>query len=320
MNKIKIGILGYGNLGKAVEKLATKEEEIVLLGIFSKRRNIKSIYNKPVYTKEQLLKFKDKIDLLVICSGSEKDMLVDAPLYAKHFNIINTFDTHALILQEFEKLNDISKQSNHMSIISAGWDPGLFSMIKAAFYSILGEFPVCFWGKGTSLGHSNAVKNIDGVIDAISFTVPETSEISKARLGIETSPNTRHTREVFVTIKANANRSKIENQIKNIENYFKGQHTTVNFVSLNDLEKLKTFTHKGLVIGSKTTSEGLKFSLELSATMSSNSEFTAMIILSYAKAIKKLKTKYPAGAYTPLHFSPLDILSADEKQMIKLFC
>ena len=318
MSKIRVAILGYGNLGKALEKELLKTPNVELVGIFSRRPNIKSNLLSPVYSRNKLINCKKKIDILAISSGSKTDVTIDAPLFSRLFNTINTFDTHALIPREYENLNQICKECGTISIMSAGWDPGLFSQTRAMFYSILETNPICFWGKGTSLGHSDAVKRVAGVLDAIAFTVPERNAITLSNQGL-IPPEPRHTREVYALVKDDADKNKISHQIKTMDNYFSGQPTTVTFVTVDELNKMKNFSHAGQIIAVKLADNNV-FKLKLETEMSSNPQMTAMIVASYIKAFPKIKVKYPAGAYTPLHFSPLDLVCLNDIDAIKKFC
>lgn len=202
--------------------------------------------------------------------------------------------------------------------MSVGWDPGLFSCTRATFASILGRPPSCFWGEGISLGHSEAVKRLHGVKDALALTIPSPHELQRARQGKE-SQEPKHSRLVYVTPEHGANLPAIEKAIKSLKHYFEGCPTTVVFVSPSELEAKKDFSHAGVVIGTSAERE-VGASLELSVSMSSNPDFTARIVTSYARVFKKLKTKYSFGALTPLHFSPLDLSADDEITTIKKYC
>ena len=312
--KTNVAILGYGNLGKALEELILLESNICLVGIFSRRNNVSSKFNTPVYKRKQLLQFKGKIDLLILCGGSQNDIINDAQYYSKHFNTINTFDTHELIPKLFNKLNNIAKQSNHVAILSAGWDPGLFSVTKVTFSSILNKPCTCFWGKGVSMGHSQAVKNLEHVTDAISITIPN-KNAKNSLLKNQQIKAPLHSRKVYVVSKHNSLNKNIKNKIVNMPHYFKNQKVSVRFVSAEKLNKLKTLNHMGEVIC--TTPNNL---LYLKIKMNNNAMLTAKIILSYTRVIKTLIKKYDSGAYTPLHFSPLDLSTLSEIETIKKFC
>ena len=312
--KIKVAILGYGNLGKAVEQEILKDKSLQLVAIFSSRKNIFSTYKIPILHKNEILKYTKKIDLLILCSGSQTDMLIDAPLYSKYFNTINTFDSHNEIATLYKKLNNVAIKHNKIAILSAGWDPGLFSQIRLMFSTIMQTKCTCFWGKGTSLGHSQAVKNISGVKDAISFTIPNTL----ARFAvINNKPVSTylHKRKVYVVSENKLQNQQIKKNISNIPHYFKGQNVKIKFVNQQKLNKLKSLKHKGEI-----WCKNPQHSLKLQVKMNSNPIFTAKIILCYARAIRKIEKKYKRGAYTPLHFSPLDLCMQRELTCIKNFC
>lgn len=310
---IKIGILGYGNLAKALERQISCTSKLQLVAIFSRRKIQTSILGYPIYHREQLDSFKGKIDVLILCTGSQSDLSNDALLYSQKFCTINTFDTHSNIYSLYKSLDEICKNNNTFSILSTGWDPGLFSIEKCIFQSILNKPCNSFWGKGVSLGHSQAIRQIDGVVDAISLTIPNKKDIKNAYKG--KAENSGHLRKVYVVSKDRNLNTKIDKQIRNLPHYFKGQNTKVKFVSGTKFKLIKTQKHQGnLICATK------KDKLWLKAEMKNNANFTAQIVLMYVKAFKKLIKKYPAGAYTPLHFSALDISSLSEDMSIKKFC
>ena len=312
--KINVAIVGYGNLGKAVEKELLSSSFINLVGIFSKRENVQSALGTPVFARKDILQHKQKIDLCVLCSGSQSDMLFDAPELAQHFNIINTFDTHNLILQELEKMDTISKESHHMAIISCGWDPGLLSIIRTLLFATTQNNPATLWGPGISLGHSEAVRKIDGVVDAISLTFPP--KMRKNDVFCMKNRANLHKRVVY-GVADKANHKTICEQITNMPNYFLGQNTKVHFVSKNKLEKLKNFAHQGRVLSSTQTNDiNLNFSLKTT----SNQLLTAKIVATYVRVFDFLKNKYGCGAFTPLDFSPADIVCMPRNEIIKNFC
>ncbi len=310
---IRIGILGYGNLAKALEKQIDANNKMQLIAIFSRRAIQNSILGYPIYSREELDRFKGKIDMLILCTGSQSDLSNDALLYSQKFCTINTFDTHSNIYSLYKNLDEICKKNNTFSILSTGWDPGLFSIEKCIFQSILNKPSSSFWGKGVSLGHSQAVRQLDGVADAISFTIPHKKDIKKAYKGKAT--NNEHLRKVYVVSNNKKHNIKIDKQIKNLPHYFKGQNTIVKFVSKTRLGFLKTQKHKGnLICATK------KDKLWLKVDMKSNANFTAKVVIMYIQAFKRLTKKYPSGAYTPLHFSPLDTSIFGKEMSIKKFC
>ena len=302
--KIKVAIVGYGNLGKAVEKVLLTKNNVELVCIFSKRENITSAFGTPIFLRDQIENYKEKIDLLVLCSGSQNQMLEDAPELAEKFNIINTFDTHALLAQEFEKIDAIATKSNHMAIIACGWDPGLLSNIRAMFFAVENVAPITLWGPGMSLGHSDAVRKITNVNDAIAITIPAKNGQNAENL---------HRRLVYVVCEKH-NRQQIKNQILSMPNYFAGQNVKVKFVSQSRLNKLKNYGHAGRII-----CRGSDY-LEFWCKMQSNPTFTAKIVASYVCVFDYLKRKYGSGAFVPLDFSPADLIDMDRISAIKKFC
>ena len=315
--KIKVAILGYGNLGKALEENIIKEKIFKLVGIFTRRSNISSPFSTPVFNRQNLLNFQNKIDLLLLCSGNQSDMLNDAPFFTKYFNTINTFDTHELIEKLQSRLNKIAKKHNHFCIVSAGWDPGLFSQIRLMFSSILSSPCNSFWGPGTSLGHTQAVKQIPALEDALAITLPNPKAIAQAKTGKVSEE--KHSRQVFVVSNNPQQNKQIETSIKQMDHYFKNQTVSVKFVSQKKLNSIKNFSHSGQIFCTNLAKNN-NILLQMSASMQSNPDLTAKIVLSYARVIKKLIKKYPSGAYTPLHFSPLDLSVTSIKQTIKTFC
>lgn len=310
---IRIAILGYGNLAKALEQQINCISKLQLVAIFSRRPIQNSILGYPIYPREKLDDFKGKIDVLILCTGSQSDLISDALLYSQKFCTINTFDTHSNIYSLYKTLNEICKKNNTFSILSTGWDPGLFSMEKCIFQSILNNPCNSFWGKGVSLGHSQAVRQIDGVYDAISFTIPRKNDIKKAYKG--KAKNSEHIRKVFIVSKDKNLNTKITKQIKKLPHYFKGQNTIVKFVSNTKLRFIRTQKHQGnLICATK------KDKIWLKVEMKNNANFTAKIVIMYIQAFKRLIKKYPSGAYTPLHFSPIDTSIFGEELSIKKFC
>ena len=319
--KINIGIVGYGNLGKSVEKLLQNNENFNLIAIFS-RRDITSIFDTKVEKFNNILNYKNKIDIMILCGGSLSDIEKQTTKVIKYFDCINTFDTHSKIYDEKLRLEKIAKKYKHRLIMSCGWDPGIFSVIRALFYSLNKDFePITFWGKGISLGHSEAIRKIDGVLDSVQFTVPNIDAVKLAKKGnkIETY---EHNRECYVATLDNSkiSQQKIENDIKNIPNYFKGQPTTVKFVSKEKIEKYKkSLSHRGEVIYYfKNNNEN--FGLDFSVTMSSNPDFTSCIVISYLNAIINLKRNKLDGVFLPIEI-PISYLYPDynQEEIIKKF-
>ena len=314
MKKIKIGIVGYGGLGHAVEQEAKNRGDVKLVTIFS-RREVESPFGTAVLKPEKISEFKNKIDVLILCGGSQNDMLIDAPRYLKEFNIINTFDTHKLVPREYEKLNKIAVANEKTGLICAGWDPGLFSVLRALLAPISDDTPACFYGKGISLGHSQAVKRINCVKDAISFTFPDKNALKNAKSGVK-GVKSASIRKVFVV--ANGNYDAITDQILNMPNYFKGEKTEVTFVSEKELARLKTAAHCGEIVSGKKEA-GYKHFFNFKLKTTSNARLTAKIVLAYAAVFDRLEKRFGNRVITPLHIPPIMLLRKPELQVIKEF-
>ena len=308
MEKIRIGIVGYGNIGKGVELAIARNEDMELKAVFT-RRNPESVSVQTEGVKvvhmDDVLSMKDDIDVMMLCGGSATDLPVMGPEMAAHFNTIDSFDTHAKIPEYFANVDAAAKAAGNIGIISVGWDPGMFSLNRIYAESILVQGSTyTFWGKGVSQGHSDALRQIDGVEDAIQYTIPASRHIQKIRTDYDFVPqkNEMHIRECFVAIKKGANKKQIEQQIKNMENYFKGQEVQIHFVKKELIEKLKKrMYHAGQIIGSgKDMSAQIRFYVK----MKSNPTFTANIMTKYINAIKHL----PFGVYSVADIAPRYLL------------
>ena len=310
---IRIGILGYGNLGKGVEYAIGQNSDMELKYVFT-RRNPESlnIFTKTALVKhiDSILDYKDEIDVLILCGGSATDLPVQTPEYAKYFNVVDSFDTHAKIPEHFNNTDKSSKESGKISIISVGWDPGMFSLNRLYASAILpcGK-DYTFWGKGVSQGHSDAIRRIDGVIDAKQYTIPIEDAIEEVKKG--TYPNLatgeKHYRECFVVVKDDADKEKIEAEIKNMPNYFADYNTIVHFVSQEVLDKEHSgIPHGGRVIRTGTTGKDNEHThtIEYSLKLDSNPEFTASVIVSYARAAYRLYKNGESGARTVFDIAP----------------
>lgn len=312
MNKIRIGITGYGNLGKGVEYAVKSSDDMVLAGIFSRRspEQIKPRTGVPVYSMEQAAQMKNQIDVMIVCGGSANDLPVQTAQLAEHFNLVDSFDTHAKIPEHFENVDKISKQSKKISIISAGWDPGMFSLNRLYSQAILPNgSDYTFWGKGVSQGHSDAIRRIDGVLDAKQYTIPVESALERVRSGEQPELTTRekHTRECFVVAKDDADLKFIENQIKTMPNYFADYDTTVHFISKDEFEaKHSGIPHGGVVFRTGTTGENQKNKhiIEYRLTLDSNPEFTAGVLTACARAAYRLNKEGMSGCKTLFDIPP----------------
>lgn len=308
MDKIKIGIYGYGNLGKGVELAIHNNSDMQLAGIFTRRdpSTLTTLYNdSKVFSINDVHKMKEDIDIMILCGGSATDLPKQGPDICSMFNTIDSFDTHAKIPEYFASIDETAKKANTLSLISCGWDPGLFSLNRSLLESILptGENYV-FYGKGLSQGHSDAVRRIDGVKNAVQYTVPYEEAVDKVRNG--KNPHFSSVREVmwrecFVVLEDGANPEKVEKEIKEMPNYFEPYNTVVHFISEEELkEKHSGMPHGGFVLRSGTTNEGTNQIAEFSLNLDSNPEFTASVLVAYARAIYKMKKQGITGAITVL--------------------
>ncbi len=318
-NPIRIGIVGYGNLGRGTELAIAQNADMKLVGIFT-RRDPASITpvtkNVPVCNMETLLAMQLEIDVLILCGGSATDLPVQGPHLAQYFNIVDSFDTHAEIPSYFDKVNLASKNSNKVGLISVGWDPGMFSINRLYAGSILPQGnDYTFWGKGVSQGHSDAIRRIEGVQDGKQYTIPLDSALQAVRDGKNPDLQTRekHLRECFVVAKEGADTKKIENEIVTMPNYFADYDTVVHFISQEELDtKHSGIPHGGFVLRSGNTGVNgeTKHLIEYSLKLDSNPEFTASVLVAYARANMRLQQHGAKGAFTvfdvpPAYLSPL---------------
>lgn len=314
---IKIGIYGYGNLGRGVESAISQSKDMELVAVFT-RRDPKSLkintQGAIVASASDVLSYKDRIDVMIICGGSATDLPEQTPFLAKHFNVIDSFDTHAKIPEHFENVDKSATEGAHTAMISVGWDPGMFSLNRLLSSSILPEGKTyTFWGKGVSQGHSDAIRRIDGVLDAKQYTIPVESALDAVRSGSnpELSTREKHTRECFVVAKEGADLGRIENEIKTMPNYFADYDTTVHFISKEELDRDHSgIPHGGFVIHSGKSGGGSSHVIEYSLRLDSNPEFTASVIVAYARATYKMACLGIHGCKTvfdvaPAYLSPL---------------
>ena len=322
MSKIKVGITGYGNLGKGVEYALENAEDMELIGIFSRRNPdmVKPRTNVPVYTMDKIDEMKNAVDVMIVCGGSANDLPVQTAQLAQYFNLVDSFDTHAKIPEHFANVDKISKESGKVSVISAGWDPGMFSLNRLYSQAILPNgSDYTFWGKGVSQGHSDAIRRIDGVLDAKQYTIPVDSALEKVRSGEQPELTTRqkHTRECFVVAAEGADLDYIENQIKTMPNYFADYDTTVHFIDMNEFKANHSgIPHGGVVFRTGTTGENNQHRhiIEYKLTLDSNPEFTAGVLVACARAAYRMNTEGMSGCKTLFDIPPayLHSMSADE--------
>ena len=317
---IRIGIAGYGNLGKGVEAAVKNAADMELVAVFT-RRDPESVKIKTegvkAYSFDSIADFKDKIDVIVNCGGSATDLPVTTPEIAENFSVIDSFDTHARIPEHFANVDAKAKEGGNIAVISVGWDPGMFSLNRLYMNAILPNGKdYTFWGRGGSQGHSDAIRRIDGVVDARQYTVPVESAVESVRNGENPELTTRqkHTRECYVVAEEGADKARIENEIKTMPNYFADYDTTVNFISLDELKKNHSgIPHGGSVIRSGFTGFDLdtKHTIEYSLKLESNPEFTGSVLTAYARAAYKLRESGETGCKTVFDIAPALLVDMD---------
>lgn len=301
---IKVGIVGYGNLGKGVTLAVNKAMDMECVGIFTRRapETIKPIVDYPVYSVDKLDEFVGKVDVLLLCGGSATDLPKTTAKLLEKFNTVDSFDTHAKIPEYYESLEKIAKANGTLSAISIGWDPGMFSIARTLFGAVMPDGKdYTFWGKGVSQGHSDAIRRIDGVVNAIQYTIPKEQALDAVRSGLNPHLTTRdkHYRECFVAVKDGADKLEIEKAIKQMPNYFADYDTTVNFVSEDKVKEMqRKLSHGGLVFRSGNTTDENAHLLELSLKLDSNPEFTGSVLTAYARAVARLSKEGRSGVLT----------------------
>lgn len=316
---VRIGILGYGNLGRGIECAIRQNQDMELVAVFTRRdpQQVKiQTEGVSVYKVDQIAEFQDKIDVLMLCGGSATDLPKQTPEYAKYFNVIDSFDTHANIPQHFADVDEVAKANDHVAMISVGWDPGMFSLNRLYAASILPEGKdYTFWGKGVSQGHSDAIRRVKGVKDGKQYTIPVDAALEAVRSGSNPELTTRqkHTRECFVVAEEGADLAQIEHDIKTMPNYFSDYDTTVHFISEEELKRDHSgIPHGGFVIRSGKTGLNKEHNhiIEYSLKLDSNPEFTASVLVAYARAVYRMKQEGMKGCKTvfdvaPAYLSPM---------------
>lgn len=319
---MKIGIYGYGNLGRGVECATLYHKDAELVGIFTRRppESVKTALDTPVYHASEVIGFKDKIDVLILCGGSATDLPEATPELARSFNVIDSFDTHAKIPEHFARVDDSARASGHTALISAGWDPGLFSIARLyASVALPSGSDYTFWGKGISQGHSDAIRRIEGVLDARQYTVPVDEALRAVRAGECPSLTTaqKHKRDCYVVLKEGADADAVREAIVNMPNYFADYETTVNFISIDELRKNHSeMPHGGMVIRNGRTGVDGEHShtVEFGLRLDSNPEFTASVLVAYARAVVRMNARGDVGCKTVFDVAPADLsmLSGEE--------
>ena len=323
--KIRIGIVGYGNLGRGVEAAVTASKDMELAALFTRRdpATIKTRTDIPVYHIDEAIKMQDKIDVMILCGGSANDLPVQTPEMAKYFNVIDSFDTHAKIPEHFAKVDKESKSSGKIAVISVGWDPGMFSLNRLYGQAILPNGnDYTFWGKGVSQGHSDAIRRIDGVKDAKQYTIPVPAALESVRNGENPTLTTRekHLRECFVVAEDGADKAAIEKAIVTMPNYFADYDTTVHFITQEELDR----DHSGIPHGGMVFRTGVtgfdgenKHVIEYKLTLDSNPEFTSSVLVAYARAAYRLANEGQSGCKTVLDIAPSYLHPASPEELRK---
>ena len=323
---IRIGIIGYGNLGRGVECAIKQNDDMELVAVFTRRDpSTVSILTKTaqVCKVEDATDWKDKIDVMILCGGSATDLPKQTPEFAKDFNVIDSFDTHARIPEHFANVDKAAKENNTVGIISVGWDPGMFSLNRLYANAILPEGKdYTFWGKGVSQGHSDAIRRIEGVKDAKQYTIPVDSALEAVRSGNNPELTTRekHTRECFVVLEDGADAAKVEEEIKTMPNYFADYDTTVHFISEEELKANHSgIPHGGFVLRSGVTGweKEHKHLIEYSLKLDSNPEFTSSVLIAYARAAYRLSKEGQSGCKTVFDIAPAYLSAKDGAELRK---
>lgn len=322
---IRIGIVGYGNLGRGTELAIRQNPDMELVAIFTRRNpeDLHTLTGAKVVNVAEIENWKDKIDVAILCGGSATDLPLQGPQYAEMFNTIDSFDTHAKVPEYFNAVDNQAKRGNKLSIISVGWDPGLFSLNRLYAESILRSGNTyTFWGTGVSQGHSDAIRRIPGVKDAVQYTIPVKEAMQRVRNGENPELTTRekHLRECYVVLEDGADSKKIEESIKTMPNYFDEYDTTVHFISEEELKvSHKGMPHGGFVIRSGNTGleEKTKQIIEYSLKLESNPEFTASVLIAYARAAFRLYEKGETGARTVLDIPPAMLSTKTTEELLK---
>ena len=323
---IKIGILGYGNLGRGVECAVKQNDDMELVAVFTRRNpeDVKILTETAtVCNVADVEDWKDKIDVMIICGGSATDLPKQTPVYAKMFNVIDSFDTHARIPEHFANVDAAAKEGGHVGIISVGWAPGMFSLNRLDANAILPDGnDYTFWGKGVSQGHSDAIRRVEGVKDGKQYTIPVEAALEAVRNGENPELTTRqkHTRECFVVLEEGADAAKVEEEIKTMPNYFSDYDTTVHFISEEELKANHSgIPHGGFVLRSgKTGWDGEnKHLIEYSLKLDSNPEFTSSVLIAYARAAYRLASEGQSGCKTVFDIAPAYLSAKSGEELRK---
>ena len=319
---MRIAIYGYGNLGRGVACATRQHPDAELVAVFTRRppETVKPVLDVPVYSADRIFEFQDQIDVLILCGGSATDLPEMTPLLAAHFHVIDSFDTHAAIPAHFAAVDRAAVETGHLALISAGWDPGLFSIARTYASAVLPNGKdYTFWGRGISQGHSDAIRRIDGVLDARQYTVPVEEALSAVQQGGTPDLTTRekHHRECYVVAEQGADLARIERDIKEMPNYFADYDTTVQFITMEELQRDHAgMPHGGTVIrnGKSGLTDEHTHTVEFRLALDSNPEFTASVLVAYARALCRMAERGSIGCKTVLDIPPADLspLSPEE--------
>lgn len=321
--KIRVAILGYGNLGRGIECAVRQNEDMELVAVFTRRdpATVKVVSGVPVYSADQLLQKKEEIDVLMLCGGSATDLPKQTPEYAEYFNVIDSFDTHANIPQHFEAVDRAAREGGKVAMISVGWDPGMFSLSRLYANAILRDgSDYTFWGKGVSQGHSDAIRRIPGVKDARQYTIPVEAALASVRACENPKLTTRqkHTRECFVVAEEGADKAWIEKEIKTMPNYFADYDTTVHFITEEELQRDHAgIPHGGFVLRTGKTGVNGEHNhvIEYSLKLDSNPEFTACVLTAYARAAYRMNQEGMKGCKTVFDVAPAYLSAMSPEEM-----
>lgn len=324
---IRIGIYGYGNLGRGVELAVAQNPDMTAVGVFT-RRAVDSIQTQtgiPVFSASEVENKKNDIDVLILCGGSASDLPKQTPYLAQHYSVVDSFDTHAKIPCHVQAVDEAAKKANTTAIVSVGWDPGMFSLARLYANAALpcGK-DYTFWGKGVSQGHSDAIRRIEGVLDAKQYTIPKTEALNAVRNGETPTLTAReqHLRECYVVAKDGADKAYIEKAIKQMPNYFADYDTVVHFISQEEMQKNHSgLPHGGFVVRNGVTGKNgeHKHVIEYNLQLDSNAEFTASVLVAYARAAYKMHQDGVYGCKTVIDVPPVYLLKESREELLKKF-
>ena len=322
---MRIAIYGYGNLGRGVERATKYNPDVELVGIFTRRptSEVTPLFSTPVYKSSEIESFKDVIDVLLVCGGSASDLPTVTPILARHFSLVDSFDNHTKISRHLAAVDSAATASGHLAVVGAGWDPGLFSLVRLLGESALPRGSThTFWGRGVSQGHSEAIRRIDGVLDARQYTVPIPEAIYAARCSPDTSltPRQKHRRECYVLLENGADPASVERQIKNMPDYFADYDTSVTFITPDELVRDHlALPHGGFVIRTGRTDAKSRNThrLEFSLKLDSNPEFTGSVLICVARAVDRMRKRGEIGCRTVLDIPPADYSPHSRDELVE---